>query len=135
MKTLFIFTMLFCFSLHAKRVAPPEIKPLQKSGNEFSFEISNSPCSDVKNTCGMKVTLVSKKISVNSVNWKRELYIKMYDSKLETDVQDVHPQSLKFLNNNIIQVKDENGTEYQINALSGKMIKPLKTVIYNAFSH
>ncbi|MBY0416054.1 MAG: hypothetical protein K2Q18_17920 [Bdellovibrionales bacterium] len=132
MKTFGLILILFSFDIQAKRVAPPVLKPLVKSGHQFHFEITSAGCPEVKSPCGMSVSLVSKNMDGKKVFWTTNLYVRMYDMQLETDVQDVHPTELKFLSKNIILVRDEKGSEYRVDATDGHLIKPLKTIIYSA---
>ena len=103
-----------------------------KDGAIYDFVIDSTECTNKEIVCGMTVSLVSTKKSDKSVNWKRELYIKHYDPKEEKDVQEVHPSRLKFTKGDRIQVVDEKGSEYLIEEINGKMIKPFKTILYKA---
>lgn len=125
-----IFIILFNFSVFAKRSAPVEIKPIEKNGNEYSFRIDHSACEEGKKICGMQVFLISKELSTQKLNWETALYQKIYDPKLETDVQTIFPRSLKLRKSKYFQIIDEKGAIYLVKLKTGELVKPLKSIIY-----
>ena len=98
----------------AKRLPPAEIKLIMKNGTEFAFRIKENSCKDKINLCGMQVYLFSKKSSTGKLNWERKLYQKLYDPKLEIDVQTVLPQTLIFKDEGKLLATDERESTYLV---------------------
>lgn len=115
----------------AKRAAPVEVKPILKNGQEFSFRIKNSGC-HADEACSMQVFLISKNIKSGEVKWQRELYQKLFDRNLETDVQWVFPNFLAYNKKKQLVVTDERGSTYKVESGSGELIQPLKSIVYPA---
>lgn len=115
----------------AKRAAPVEVKPISKNGQEFSFRIKNSGCGQGE-SCAMQVFLLSKNIKSGEVKWECELYQKLFDRQLETDVQWVFPSSLTYTKKKQLIVTDERGSTYKVKSDNGELIDPLKSNIYPA---
>ncbi|MBC7713410.1 MAG: hypothetical protein H7177_08725 [Rhizobacter sp.] len=131
MKFLILFTLLSAsVNLYAKRIAPPVVEPLVVSDDEFSVVTTTTECKTPKSLCGMTGLLVSRKISTDTLNWKIELYTQAFNPKMETDVQSVFPKSLKQVNEAVVEVTDEKGTDYKVDMITGSLILPLKSVVY-----
>ncbi|MBC7465188.1 MAG: hypothetical protein H7256_04290 [Bdellovibrio sp.] len=133
MKTPFLILILIVAgsTTFAKRAGPVEVKPISKNGHEFSFRIKNSSCQE-NEACALQVFLISKDVKTGAVKWDRELYQKLFDRKLEIDVQWVFPKSLSYNNKKQLVVTDERGSMYKVNSENGKLIQPLKSIIYPA---
>ena len=119
-----------CF---AKRSVQLAIQPIRKDGNEINFKISRTPCPDKNQLCGMQVSLTSKQMHTGKLNWERELYQKAFDPTLEADVQEVLPKSLTLKKSTELIVSDEKGSVYIIEAKTGEMLQPLKSIIYPGY--
>lgn len=133
MKALILFLSFVCVAAFAKRAPPPVVKPLVRAGNEYRFETEQSDCRS-GGSCGMQAFLVSTNVKSGKVNWKTELYQKLFDPNLETDVQTIMPASLKVVKYRAIAV-DEMGLRYVVNLKTGMLVEPLKPVIYPAQKH
>lgn len=127
-----LFTLLFSIQAMAKRVIPAEIKAIKKDGNEYNVRYEESKCQNSKNICGDITRIYSRNIKTGKINWEKEIYLTMYNSLLEIDVQQIYLRSLKLTSKGKIEIVDEMGMKYLILAKNGTMIEPLKTVIYPA---
>lgn len=121
---------LFSSASWSKRMAPAKIKPIVSQGREFSFQVEQSPCKNGEN-CGMQVFLVSKNIASGRINWKRELYQKLFNPNLEIDMQTVFLRSLELSKQQLIAI-DERGSKYIVKSQTGDLVQPLKSIIYSA---
>jgi hypothetical protein len=130
MKLMILMSLVFSLNVFAKRVAPPKVNPVNIGHLEFSTTTEKILCENKKDICGMTAFLISTDTMAKSAIWKTQLYIKMFKKNEETDVQEIYPQSLILNVDSNLQLKDEKGTEYLVEAKSGKFVKPLKTVIY-----
>ena len=114
--------ILFSFTVSAKRLAPAEIKPVQYNDYKITSYFSRTKT-------GFSVYLRAREKGKKDYAWKTQLFSRRYNQQLETDVQDIHLRSLKLEGKRLIAI-DEKGMTYEINALNGALLIPLKSVIY-----
>jgi hypothetical protein len=110
-------------NVQEKRVAPAKIKPILNNGS--LIEVQYEP-----NSSGYSAFIVSKKASDDTVTWKTQIYSKVFDKNMETDVQEIYLRSLLLEKNRIIAV-DEHQQKYEVDFGSGKLLKPLLAVVYS----
>jgi len=123
----FILTALVALSsqAHAKRIAPPEVLPISRNGITYSTAIEelNSECYAKKTDCGMRVFLIAQSKTKPEPMWKTEVYSKVYEPGLETDVQDNLPLSLKFKGKTQIELVNEQQASFVVDLKSGSIIE------------
>ena len=78
----------------------------------------------------MQVFLSSKQVSSGKIIWERELYQKPFDPAMETDVQEILPKSLSLKKSGELIASDEAGSIYIVEAKTGELLQPLKSVVY-----
>lgn len=120
---------LLSFNSFAKRGPVPVVKPLIKNGTEYDFRFADQECKP-NAPCGMQVYLFSKNKKSNKINWETQLYQVQYRQNLELDVQSILPSRLQLKNKNQIVVIDEMGSTYKVDSKTGKLIEPLKSIVY-----
>lgn len=130
MKTLILF-FLFTTLAEAKRMAPPVVPAVIEDGVSYTTGIKNSSCdSTTRDNCGFLGFVKATDQTTQKVKWTTILYSKLYDLNLELDIQDIHPHYLKIDKKKQLIIRDENGSEYVVDAKTGKLLKPLKSIIY-----
>lgn len=114
----------------AKRMAPAEVKPVVSRGFEYAFRTEQHGCHG-NDSCSMHVYLISQKKLSGKIIWKQEIYQKIFNPLLETDVQAIFPVSLKLIKKQL-HVVDEGGSKYSIDPKTGQLITPALPKIYPA---
>lgn len=107
--------MAFIGPIHAKRLAPVKIDPIQfKRGSIHSHFARSSD--------GFKFYIVMKD-KAGDLGWRTKIFERMYNKALETDVQDIHLKSLK-IEDNVVIATDEKGESYKLDLIYGTLISP-----------
>jgi len=118
-------------SSFAKRSQPPTVEAVKNNGVEYSLNVVFTECEAKVKSCGMQVFLVAAKSPSTEKIWEIQLYQRLFNPKLEIDVQTTYPTSLKVLKDQVIVV-DERGSRFVVDGQSGKLLHPVKPVIYEA---
>lgn len=129
LKTLIIAILggsIMSFGIQAKRLAPAEIKPIEKNGFLYFQERDSKTRSD-----SYSVYISCKNLETGAKVWKTKIYEKEIDPRLEFDAQDIYLKTVELKDGQLVAV-DENGTEYRIDLNIGKLVKPKHSIKYKA---
>ncbi len=88
--------------VHAKRIPPPEVKPVIHKGIPYAAPPEHMGC------------VQARSVDKNRMCWLRQIYVVKYDVDLERDVQDVFIKGM-ILNNGVLVITNERGHEYHLN--------------------
>jgi hypothetical protein len=115
----------FVVEAHAKRLAPPEVLPISRNGITYSTSLEelNSECIAKKTDCGMRVFLIAMSKTKLEPMWKTEVYNKVYEPGLETDIQDNLPLSLKFKGKTQLELVNEQQASFVVDLKTGSIIE------------
>lgn len=103
--------------ISAQRLPPPFIAPL--TINEVTYQLDNVKDEDV--TYASTVLIASDKTGCEL--WRIEIYRIVFDTQLETDVQEVFPTSLTYdEHKQIVTVVNETGNTFDIDLVSKQVV-------------
>jgi hypothetical protein len=107
--------------LHAKRLPPPEVKPVVAGGVEYRAEHERFAMND--RPAGLRAFVEARDAKTKTPLWKVKVYEIVYQGGLETDAQEVYIASLKMTPKGLV-VGTEKKVEYLVD-LTKKTAKRL----------
>src|SRR5215471_5976296 len=84
----------FSVDVYAKRVPPPEVKPIEKDGIQYTAHFE--PLNDDHQA---RAFVQASDLKTNKGLWQTTVYKITYNPKLERDVQDVYISSMEMKDN------------------------------------